>query len=500
MKNIVKGFGHVVANDHVSFALRRGEIHALLGENGAGKTTLMNILYGLYEPDAGEILVNSSAVKIASPRDAIAHGIGMVHQHFMLVEPFTAAENVVLGSWKAGELLMHPHTVQRAVSQFAEKYGLGFDPAAAVETLPIGIQQRVEIVKALYRGARILILDEPTAVLTPQETEELFRCVRDLAANGVSIIFISHKLPEVLAVSDQVSVLRNGKNVGTVVTSEVDKGNLALMMIGRTLEAMPKPERLAQSPGLAVTDLWVRNRQGVVKLDKVSFQIEQGQILGVAGIDGNGQLELANAITGVRPADSGTLSIGGLTIDASKQDAYRFTLMGGAYVPQDRTHTGLVLDFTAAENLMLKHFDRAPFVKRGFLQHKQIHRSASALLRAFDVRPPNPVLQTRTFSGGNQQKVVLARELHASPGVIVACYPTRGLDIGATEFVHQQLIRQRSAGAAILFISNELEELLTLSDMIAVLHRGVLVGMVDPHRIDLQSLGLMMMGHKAETQ
>jgi ABC-type uncharacterized transport system ATPase subunit len=275
---------------------------------------------------------------------------------------------------------------------------------------------------------------------------------------------------------------------------------LALLMIGRTLEAMLKPERSAQPPGLAVKDLLVRNWQGIVKLNRVSFQIEQGQILGVAGIDGNGQLELADAVTGVRPADNGMLSIGGLSIDANRHDAYRFTLMGGAYVPQDRTHTGLVLDFTAAENLMLKQFDRAPFVKRGFLQHKEIHRSASALLKSFDVRPPNPVLQARTFSGGNQQKLVLARELHASPRVIVACYPTRGLDIGATGFVHQQLIRQRSAGAAILFISNELEELISLSDLIAVLHRGALVGMVDPDRVDLQSLGLMMMGHKEDVQ
>lgn len=500
MGGIVKRFGHVVANDQVDFELRIGEIHALLGENGAGKTTLMNVLYGLYEPEEGEIILNGSQVEIPNPRAAIAHGIGMVHQHFMLVESFTAAENVVLGSWKAGELLVNPREVERAVRQIAEEDGLVFDPAAVVGTLPVGIQQRIEIVKTLYQGAKILILDEPTAVLTPQETEELFRRMRALVAKGVSIIFISHKLDEVLAMSDRVTVLRDGKTVETSVTSGVGKGDLALMMIGRRLESLAKPERSARPPGLMVKDLLVRDQQGIERLNKVTFQIEKGQILGVAGIDGNGQIELADAIAGVRPAGSGTIGIDGTTIDANQQNPYSFAMLGGAYIPQDRTHTGLVLDFTVAENLMLKKFDREPFVSRGFLRHKEIDTNASTLLNTFDVRPPTPGLQARTLSGGNQQKVVLARELHDNPSVIVACYPTRGLDIGALEFVHQQLIQQRAEDAAILVISNELEEILSLSDLIAVLHRGELVGIVDPKDANSESLGLMMLGHNVNVE
>jgi len=496
MTDIVKRFGHVLANDRVNIQLAPGEIHALLGENGAGKTTLMNILYGLYQPDSGAITIHEKPVKITSPADAISMGIGMVHQHFMLIDVFTAAENVVLGSWKPAELRMDPATVEAQVQAVANQFGFDFDPAAVVETMPVGVQQKVEIVKALYRGAKILILDEPTAVLTPQETEELFRCMRDLIAKGVSIIFISHKLDEVLEISDRVTVLRLGKVVGTQLTKQVRKEDLAVMMIGHLLERMPKPARTPQSPGLTVKDLTVIDRQKVEKVKGLSLRVEKGQIIGVAGIDGNGQVELANAIAGIWPAASGAVSINGVDMDARSITPRRFTDLGGAYIPQDRSHTGLILDFSSGENLVLKRYRQPPFVKHGFLQHRIIHENAAKLLAQYDVRPPDPYLQTGKLSGGNQQKVILARELHEDPSVIVVCYPTRGLDIGATEFVHQQLIQHRSQGAAILFISNELEELMEMSDKILVLHRGEIMGLVEPAATTPETLGLLMMGQK----
>jgi ABC-type uncharacterized transport system ATPase subunit len=496
MKNIVKRFGGVAAVDHVNFDLRRGEIHALLGETGAGKTTLMNILYGLYKPDEGSILLNCKPITINSPADALSYGVGMVHQNFMLIDVFTAAENVALGSWKPGELRMDPKAVEKAVSRVAKKYELDFDPAALVENLPVGVQQRVEIVKALYRGASILILDEPTAVLTPQETEELFRTMRELTADQVSIIFISHKLDEVKEISNRVTILRNGREVGTYPTASLSKSELAMQMIGRSLETTPKPQRKTQPINFEVKDMFARVG-GVQKVRGISFGIEKGEILGVAGIDGNGQLELANAITGILPAQQGTIRIGERRVNAANQTPAGFTHNGGAYIPQDRKHTGLVLEFNVAENLMLKRFSRSDLVKHGFLDHKAIRENAELLVKEFDVRPPKSELELSKFSGGNQQKVILARELHQKPDVIVACYPTRGLDIGATEFVYQQLIHQRSCGASILFFSNELEELIAISDRIIVMHRGEITGTAEPERVDATSLGLMMMGQKA---
>lgn len=497
MKDIVKHFGGVIANNRVNFDLRRGEIHALLGENGAGKTTLMNILYGLYMPDEGQILLEGCPVTIRSPADALSNGIGMVHQNFMLIDVFSAAENVVLGSWKPGELRMNPKVVEESVTKVAKKYGLDFDPGALIETLPVGVQQRIEIVKALYRGARVLILDEPTAVLTPQETEELFRCMRELVADQVSIIYISHKLDEVKEISNRVTILRNGRSVGTFPTASLSKNELAMKMIGRNLDSTPKPKRETQPLNFKVDNLVVW-KGGVPVIRDISFGIEKGEILGVAGIDGNGQLELANAITGIHPAQQGTITIGGRGFNASDQTPAKYTRSGGAYIPQDRKHTGLVLEFNVAENLMLKRFTQSDLVKGGFLDHKAIRENAAGLVKEFDVRPPLPELELAKFSGGNQQKVILARELHQMPVVIVACYPTRGLDIGATEFVYQQLITQRSRGASILFFSNELEELIAISDRIIVLHRGVVTGTADPARVDAESLGLMMMGQKVE--
>jgi len=495
MKDIVKRFGSVIADDHVNFDLRKGEIHALLGENGAGKTTLMNILYGLYKPDEGNIFLNGDTININSPHDALSYGIGMVHQNFMLIDVFTAAENVALGSWKPGELSMDPKAVERAILQVAQKYKLEFDPAALIEDLPVGVQQRVEIVKALYRGARILILDEPTAVLTPQETEDLFRCMRELTADQVSIVFISHKLEEVKEISDRVTVLRNGREVGTFDTQSISEREMALKMIGRNLDTTPKPPRETQARNFEVENLVVWNG-GDQNTRRISFEIEKGEILGVAGIDGNGQLELANAITGIHPAKQGKIIIDGRSINASQQTPFDFTRFGGAYIPQDRKNTGLVLDFNVAENLMLKQFTRSEMVKKGFLQHKVIWENAARLVKDYDVRPPNPELELGKFSGGNQQKVILARELHQEPVVIVACYPTRGLDVGATEFVCKQLIYQRSRGACILFFSNELEELINISDRIIVMHRGEITGSADPENVNVESLGLMMMGKK----
>jgi simple sugar transport system ATP-binding protein len=377
----------------------------------------------------------------------------------------------------------------------AKKYGLEFDPAARIENLPVGVQQRVEIVKALYRGARILILDEPTAVLTPQETEELFSPMRDLSADEVSIVFISHKLEEVKEISDRVTIMRNGREVGTYPTDSLSKSELAMKMIGRSLKTKPKPQRETQQLNLEVNDLVVW-KDGVQRIQNISFGVEKGEILGVAGIDGNGQLELANAITGIYPAQQGMITIAGYQLDASKQTPNGFTTRGGAYIPQDRKHTGLVLDFNVAENLMLKRFGRSDLVKSGLLRHKAIWENATKLVKEFDIRPPKPELELSKFSGGNQQKIILARELHQQPVVIVACYPTRGLDIGATQFVHQQLFTQRLRGASILFISNELEELITISDRIIVLHRGEITGTAEPSQVDTEALGLMMMGQK----
>ncbi len=497
MREIVKRFGETTANDHVNFDLRSGEIHALLGENGAGKTTLMNILYGLYKPDQGEILLDGQPVNISSPGDALNYGIGMVHQHFMLIDIFTAAENVTLGSWKSNELFINPQKIEVEVSQISKRFGFEFDPSAKIETLPVGIQQRVEIVKALYRGARILILDEPTAVLTPQESEELFKCMRDLTANQVSIIFISHKLEEVLQISDRVTILRNGIGVGTFHTNSLSKNQMAMLMIGRSLESLSKRSRSIQPVAIEVDNLEVFDGK-VKKIKSISLSIEKGQILGVAGIDGNGQLELANAICGIRPATNGIIKMMGGEFPASQQTPSRFFDLGGAYIPQDRSHTGLVLDFTVAENLVLKKYKFPPFTHWGFLRHEEIHSNAGKLIQTFDIRPPEPDLPVRMYSGGNQQKVILARELNESPSVVVACYPTRGLDIGATEFIIKQLIYQRDQGAAILFFSNELEEIISISDLIMVIHRGEITGIVEPDEVNAESLGLLMMGQTLE--
>ena len=497
MQGITKRFGYTLANDRVDFKLATGEIHALLGENGAGKTTLMNVLYGLYGPDAGEIMIEGRAAMIRNPRDAIAHGIGMVHQHFMLLGPFTAAENVFLGTWKRGELLMDPRKIQDQVKQAAHRYGLEFDTSALVSTLPVGTQQRIEILKALFRGARILILDEPTAVLTPQETEKLFDNIRELRQQAISIIFISHKLDEVLAISDRVTVLRGGRTIDTVQTAQVSGRELARMMIGHFLEPVAKPARSTGPLGLVVKGLTLHTKQDVLILDKVNLEVERGEILGIAGIDGNGQTALVDAISGVRPARQGEISISGTPTSALRMTPRTFASLGGAYVPQDRERTGVVLDFTVAENIMLKKFSVAPLVKWGFLQKRRILQLAQALLNEFDVRPPDPSLITRVLSGGNLQKVIVAREISEKPGVILVAYPTRGLDIAATEFVHQQLVLQRSEGAAIVLISNELDELLALSDRLAVMHRGRIVAVVKPASITAEEIGLLMMGQTA---
>lgn len=506
LAGISKHFGAVHANNDIALEVAAGEIHCLLGENGAGKSTLMNILYGLVRPDAGEIFLDGKPVTIRSPHQAIELGIGMVHQHFMLVPTLTVAENVILATRPLFSLRRLRETVirdrraiERQVGEVAQRYGLKIDPSARVSSLSVGEQQRVEIVKALYRGVNLLILDEPTAVLTPQETADLFKTLRNFAAGGLSIILITHKLHEVMAISDRVTVLRDGKVVGRCVTRETDMHELAGLMVGRDVRlTVDKTPARPGAPALAIDGLTIVGDDGRKLLDNVSLQVAAGEIVGVAGVDGNGQRELALAITGViRPTDGAIIANGqALTGRTPRQIADA----GVRHIPEDRQHMGLILEFPVADNFVLKAFDRAPYTMRGLLQPSAITAYAQTLIDRFDVRPPSSALPAANLSGGNQQKVVLGRELDSQPRVLVAAQPTRGLDVGATEYVHQALLAQRDAGAAILLISTELEEVLALSDRIVVLYEGRIVGEVPGDRANAQKIGLMMAGVQAASQ
>ncbi|BAU12298.1 sugar ABC transporter, ATP-binding protein [Leptolyngbya sp. NIES-3755] len=481
MIGITKRFGGVIANDAINFRVRTGEIHALLGENGAGKTTLMNILCGLYEPDQGEIRVQGKSVKFRSARDAIACGIGMVHQHFMLIESFTVAENIVLGQ-STKFLQESAKQLYSRLQQLADHYGLKINPSAQIWQLSVGEQQRIEILKALYRNANILIFDEPTAVLTPQEAQDLIVILRNLAAQGTSIVFISHKLNEVMAVCDRVTVLRDGQAVATVATQDCTKRELAQLMVGREINSTQKPP--VRSPnsttGLALKNLWVMGDRGFPALKGIDLAIGQGEIVGVAGVDGNGQRELEEAIVGLRSLKQGEVRMSGNL----------------AHIPSDRYAMGLLTEFSIAENLVLKDVQSPSFQRKGLLQWKLIFNYATDLMQRFLIRASSVKMQAGKLSGGNAQKVVFARELSRDHQVLLAAQPTRGLDIGATEFVHAQLLARREVGVAVLLISTELDEILKLSDRIAVLYEGEIVAVIDAKDVNLHDLGLLMAGKK----
>ncbi len=489
-----KRFPGVVANDRIDFDLLRGEVHALLGENGAGKSTLMNVLYGLYRADEGEILLGGKPVSFGSAREAIEHGIGMVHQHFMLIPVMTVAENIVLGAEPAREgVLLDYGVARRRVRELAQTFGFAVDPDARIESISVGQQQRVEILKALYRRADILVLDEPTAVLTPQEAGELFEILRSLKQEGMSIIFISHKLNEVLEIADRITVLRRGKKVGTVPREGATEEGLARMMVGR--EVVLRVEKPPASPGdvlLDVRDLRVRDDRGVEKVRGVSLEVRAGEIVGIAGVDGNGQTELIEAITGLRRPEGGVITVAGRRLD-HRATARELLDAGIGHIPEDRQRRGLVLEFTIAENVALHDYCYPPASRRGWLYPRRLVERATRLIAEFDVRGGDALTKGGALSGGNQQKLVVAREVARDPRVLVAAQPTRGLDVGAIEYVHRRLVEEREEGRAILFVSLELDEVLSLSDRILVMYEGEIVG-EHPAGVAEEVVGIEMLG------
>jgi simple sugar transport system ATP-binding protein len=493
LRGITKRFPGVLANDHIDFELRRGEVHALLGENGAGKSTLMNIVYGLYRADEGEIRVNGEPITLHSAKDAIQHGIGMVHQHFMLIPVMTVAENIVLGSEpKHAGALLDLRAAQKRAEELARTFKFAVNPRARVENISVGQQQRVEILKALYRGADILILDEPTAVLTPQEAKELFEILRSLQREGLSIIFISHKLNEVLAIADRVTVLRRGKKVETLPRAGATEPQLARLMVGREvlLRVEKKPPELGDTL-LAVDDLRVLDDRDLEAVRGVSLSARAGEIVGIAGVDGNGQSELVEALTGLRRPAAGKVIVRGR--DVTKESTRDVLEHGVAHIPEDRQRRGLVLEFTLAENLALEEYRNAPNSRFGWLFPGRLIARARKLLQEFDVRGGGPQTRAAALSGGNQQKVVVAREVARDPDVLVAAQPTRGLDVGAIEYVHRRLVEERDEGRAILLVSLELEEILGLSDRILVMYEGRIVGEFSPD-VSEEELGIAMTG------
>lgn len=497
LTDITKRFGDLVANDHISLDVLPGEVHALLGENGAGKTTLMNILYGLYRQDGGRIELRGRQVEIHSPRQAIQLRIGMVHQHFMLVPNFTVVENVILGLPVEKAPYLDLRLAAHKVAELADRYGMQVDPHALVGDLPVGVQQRVEILKTLYRGAELLILDEPTAVLTPLEVHEFFVVLKNLVQQGLSVIFISHKLNEVLEVSDRITVLRRGVKVGTLRTSEATVHRLAEMMVGRevTFDAV----RSQVTPGavtLETQQISAQNNQGRPVLKDISLQVRAGEVLGIAGVDGNGQQELAETLTGLRPCRKGKILVRGR--DLTHGTPADFISSGVSFIPADRHEVGLVLDFSIAGNLVIKRMGDPTLVRWGVLNQTAIRSASRRAMTDYDIRAGSEIAITRGLSGGNQQKIILAREIESSPAILVAMHPTRGLDIGAMEYVQTKLLEQRSRGVAILLISTELEELLALSDRIAVMFRGEIIGEVPGESSSLDQIARMMLGERLD--
>jgi len=496
MRGISKRFGEVLANDHISLAVPDRSIHAIIGENGAGKSTVMNILYGFYAADEGEILIDGEQRAINGPGDAIKLGLGMVHQHFMLVEPLTVTENIILGAEPTAGLSIDYRKARARVREISEQYGLKIDPDAHIANLSVGQQQRVEILKTLYRGARILILDEPTAVLTPQEVAEMFAILRGLRDQGKTIIIITHKLAEVLALSDNITVMRDGKVVGNLPTSEATAEGLARLMVGReVLLRVKKDEAKPRDAVLSVRGLTLLGVEGNPILDDVSFEVRGGETLGIAGVEGNGQTELIEILAGLRKATDGEVLLEGKGID--ELDPRQRKLRGIAHIPEDRHRRGLLLTFDLAGNSILGVHRNHPISGAVLLNKDVIVERAERLVREYDVRPPNISLPARALSGGNQQKLIVAREFDIKPRLVLVAQPTRGVDIGATEFIHRKLIKLRDAGAAVLLVSAELDEVLSLSDRAVVIYEGRLVGEVDPKSVSEEEIGLMMTGGKA---
>jgi len=500
MRGITKHFPGVRANDGIDLDVRPGEIHGLLGENGAGKSTLMNILYGLLAPDSGEVLLDGQPVRISGPSDAIARGIGMVHQHFMLVPVFTVAENIVLGNeTMANPLFLDTHKADDRIRELARQLGFEIDPNAIVGELSVGIQQRIEILKALYRGARVLILDEPTAVLTPQETVEIFEVLKRLAAEGTSIVFISHKLYEVLDIADRITVIRRGKVVGQADPKTATEEDLAEMMVGREVSLVVN--KGPATPGevvLRAENVTVADDRGTIVVDSVSFEVRAGEILGVAGVAGNGQAELVEAMTGLRRIVSGRVTLGDEEI--TNHSPRSLTERDVAYIPGDRQRYGLVLPYPVEDNLVLTDYHKPPFSRRGVIDEGAIARRAAELIPEFDIRTPSGGVPTTTLSGGNQQKVIVAREFSRPLRVLVADQPTRGIDVGSIEFIHKQIVAKRDAGTAVLLVSAELDEVLELSDRVAVIYRGRLVTTVDGASAEKERIGLIMATGEASGQ
>jgi len=500
LRNITKRFGEVLANDAVSIKVTPGTIHAIVGENGAGKSTAMRIAYGFYTADSGEILINGQVREIRTPHDAIALGIGMVHQHFMLVEPMTVAENIVLGAEPGNAASLDLKKAAEEIRRVSDEFKLSVNPNATIENLSVGQQQRVELLKALYRHAQLLILDEPTAVLTPQEVEEFFAILRSMREQGKTIVIITHKLSEVLAISDNVTVMRDGKVVGDVKTSETNAADLARLMVGR--EVLLRVEKPAAKPGdvvLALRDLSILGRDGSKRVDGVSFEVRAGEIVGIAGVEGNGQTELIEALAGLIPGAyvTGSMSFEGR--DITQLDARKRKELGIAHVPEDRHRRGLLLDFSLAENTILGVHYRKPAVSAGgvLLDQKGIQKRTEQVIRDFDVRPPNAALPARALSGGNQQKLIIGREFELPPKLLLVSQPTRGVDIGAIEFIHRKIVALRDEGCAVLLVSAELEEVTALSDRLLVVHNGKIVGEVDPTVASNEEIGLMMTGGRA---
>jgi general nucleoside transport system ATP-binding protein len=492
MRGITKRYPGVVANDHIDLDVKPGEIHALLGENGAGKTTLMNILYGLARPDEGEILIDGTAVRIANPTDAIARGINMVHQHFMLVPVLTVAENILLGEeTMANPIFLDRKEARRRIVELGTRFGFEIDPDVKVGELSVGWQQRVEILKALYRNARVLVLDEPTAVLTPQETEEIFAVLRRLAENGHSIVFISHKLYEVLEIADRITVIRRGKVVGQRRPAETDEEDLAALMVGRDVQlVVDRGESHPAAVRLTIDNLHVRDDRGSEVVRGVDFEIRAGEIFGIAGVAGNGQDELVEAIVGLRKPSEGSVSLDGK--DVTNLSTREMTNLGTGYVPADRHRFGLVLAFSVADNLVLTDYYHAPYA-RGILRNDDaIAERGTRAVAEYDIRTPSAAVDAGTLSGGNQQKIVVARELDGDLRLLVLDQPTRGLDVGSIEFIHRQAIKKRDAGTAVLLVSAELDEVLELSDRVAVMYRGQIVAVIDGRTADRNEVGVLM--------
>ena len=493
MREITKIFGEFVANDKINLELRKGEIHALLGENGAGKSTLMNMLAGLLEPTSGEIVVNGKSEKLDSPSKAASLGIGMVHQHFMLVEAFTVAENIILGSEVTNKGVLDLKKANADILELSERYGLAVDPTAKVEDISVGAQQRVEILKTLYRGADILIFDEPTAVLTPAEILELMEIMKTLVKEGKSIILITHKLDEIRAVADRVTVIRRGKSIQTVSIEGATNKDLAEMMVGRSVSFVTeKEEAQPKEVVLAISDLVVNENRGVPAVKELSLDVRAGEIVGIAGIDGNGQSELIQAITGLRKVKSGSIKIKGQEVVGLSPR--KITEMNVSHVPEDRHRDGLVLEMMLSENIALQTYFKEPLSKNGVLNYNQINSYARKLMEEFDVRAANEIVPASALSGGNQQKAIIAREVDRNPDLLIVSQPTRGLDVGAIEYIHKRLIGERDKGKAVLVVSFELDEILNLSDRIAVIHDGKIQGIVKPSETNKQELGILMAG------